>query len=360
MNRSLIFLTSLLILMSSFQAFSFQKVDELLADPDITWVGEVYVDYIPNANILEPVEEETLNLYGSDDYNSFELLKIQNNVTDDWLKPLPTQLSHRLLQLSKNAAVYKDASLNEKLSYGAYQKAVRHELLDTIITFDPETFEEVVQIVPFNLELSMVKIFRVKQLLTYNESTNKLNIIPLAIAPIASMMKNKKLRKEVLFWMPIKEAFKSINLKTSSIDWAKRLTKDIPSKAVQTIKGSGNMTSIFDKMVAYYKTHSSTSKVYYGGGQELNPWNASEIENMGSPSVDTIITFHPETFEEIVQVIKYGIEPNFTVKVRLIQDWVWNSKKQEMQIRVLGFGPVPEKDAYSTTYSPTYYIKYGE
>jgi hypothetical protein len=360
MNRSFIALTSLLVLLTSFQAFSFQNIDELLADPDITWVGEVYVDYIPNSLITEPADPKIENRYGSADYNSFELLKVQSKADDDWLKELPTQLSYRLLQLnSTNLNVYKDADLTQKLSLKAYEKAKKHQVIDTIITFDPATFEEIVMVVALDLEISAVEIFRVKQFLTYNEKTNKLTVIPLAIAPIASVYNKNGIRKDILFWMPIKEAFNSLNLDALSIDWAKRLTKDIPCKSIETIKGTDNMTSIFDKMIAYYKEHSSTSKIYYGGDQELTAWEAAGIEHMGT-SVDTIITFHPETFEEIVQVMRSDIRPQFAVKLRLIQDWVWDNKTQEMKIKVLGFGPIPEKTSFTLSYFPAFYIKARE
>lgn len=275
MNHFVIALTSVLIFITSFQAFSFQNIDKLLADPEITWVGEVYVDYIPNTSITEPVNPKIEKRYGSSDYNTFEVLKAQIKADDDWLKELPTQLSYKLLQLnSAKLNVYKDAALTQKLSPKAYEKAIKHEFIDTIITFDPATFEEIVMVIVDHLKISAVKVFRVKQILTYNEKTNKLTVIPVAIAPIALVYNRENIRKDVLFWMPIKEAFNNLNLDALSVDWAKRLTKDISCKSIRTIKGTDDITSVFDKMIAYYKTHSSTSKIYYAGGDKLTPWEA--------------------------------------------------------------------------------------
>ena len=355
MNRSLIFLTSLLILMSSFQAFSFQKVDELLADPDITWVGEVYVDFFPNARITEPVDAKTEKRYGVKDYNIFEILKAQNAASDDWHEPIRNQLSERLLELNaNNLNVYEDADLTKKLSYKAYQKAVKSEKIDTIITFDPQTFEEIVQVIVRDLRIREVVQFKVKYILAYNSKTNQLTIVPLAIAPILPLTYTPM---KALFWMPVQAFFESINLESPSIDWAKRLTKDVPSESVKTIKGTGTVLDIFDQMLAYYKANPSTSELYYSFYKnKLTPFETSDIELLGS-SIDTIITFNPDTFEEIVEVVKSDIAPQFATKIRLIQDWVWDNKTQKMQIRVLGYGPVLKRIDYRPLYWPFYYIK---
>lgn len=356
MNRSLISLTSLLLLITSFQAFSFQNVEKLLADPNITWVGEVEVDFFPNARISEPVDVLTEKRYGVKDYNNFEVLKTQNRIGDDWFQRLKNQLSDRLLQLnSKDLNVYEDADLTKKLSYEAYQKIGISEEIDTIITFDPETFEEIVQVVVRQLRIEEVVQFKVKHILAYNAKTNQLTILPIAIAPINSSYKTPN---QALFWMPIEEVFQSINLESSSIDWAKRLTKDVPSESVKTIKGTGTVMDVFDQMLAYYNANPSTSEIYYHihHDDKLTPFSPTIIKELGS-STDTIVTFHPETFEEIIEVVKNKISPQFAVKIQLIEDWVWNTKTQKMQIRVLGYAPVIYRIDSRRKYQPLYYVK---
>jgi hypothetical protein len=359
-NRPLISLTSLFLLITSFQAFSFQNVDKILADPDITWVGEVYVDYLPNIPVIEPFDPKIVARYGMSDYNIFEILKIQSPLNNDWIQATQNTLSNKLLQLNANdLSVYKEASLTKKLSYKEYQKATKYVILDTVITLDPETFEEIVQVVVNFLTPKDIVLFRVKQILTYNSKTNQLNIIPIAIAPIATTTGRKDvIRNDILFWVPVKEISKHINLEEPSIDWAKRLIKDVSCQSVKTIKGTDNMVTIFDKMLAYYKANPSTSELYYQNysKNELTAYPASEIKTISS-SLDTIITFNAETFEEMVQVVAHEMAPQFAVKIRLIQDWVWDTKTQKMQIRVLGYAPVIKRIDLKPRYSPFYYVK---
>ena len=361
MKHSLIILTSLLIFLNSFQALSFQNVDQVLADPDVTWVGEVYVDYLPNIPVIEPLDTKIVARYGINDYNNFEILKIQSPVNENWLNPSLSQLSNKFLQISpNNLTVYEDGSLTKKLSYEEYKNATKYVVLDTIITLDPETHEEIVQVVVNFLTPKDIVLFRVKQILTYNAKTNQLNIIPVAIAPIATTTGRKDtIRRDILFWVPIKEMFKHLNLDAASIDWAKRLTKDIPSKTVKTIKGTEDLFDIFDQMLSYYKKNSATSKLYFTHGDQLSTFSSKEIEDMGH-TMDTTINFDSETFEEIVQIVHHHLPTRFAVKFRLIQDWVWDNKAQKMQVRTLGFAPLIHKLDLKIQYDPVFHVKHRE
>jgi hypothetical protein len=358
MSRLILTLSSLLILLTSFQAFSFQNIDKLLADPDITWAGEVYVDYLPNTSIIEPLDSKIVARYGIDDYNAFEILKIQHSENEDWLNPSKNQLSSRLLQLSpNNLNVYKNASLTKKLSYEEYKDAAKYVVLDTLITLDPETREEIFQRVVNFVTPKDIALFRVKQILTYKAKTNQLNIIPIAMAPIATTLGRKDtIRQDILFWVPIKEVSKQINLDKTSIDWAKRLTREFYSKDVKVIKGTGNLASTFDKMIVYYRKNPSTTKLYVPYNKELKPCSSEYIKNIGI-STDTIITFHPETFKEMTRVVKRVMTPEKLTKIRIYQNWAWDNKTQEIQIRLLGFAPIIQRKDSALKYGPFHYIK---
>lgn len=75
---------------------------------------------------------------------------------------------------------------NDKFTKKLSQEEVRKMSLriDTVITFDPETFEETIKIVENELNPENVKQFRVKEMWFMDKETSTLNVRILGIAPL--------------------------------------------------------------------------------------------------------------------------------------------------------------------------------
>lgn len=67
-----------------------------------------------------------------------------------------------------------------------------------------------------------------------------------------------------------------------------------------------------------------------------------EMQNIGS-SVDTIITFDPETFEEIVQVVVNDLNPEDIKKYRLKEVYFFDEETSTMGVRILGIAPIIDR-----------------
>jgi hypothetical protein len=364
MNRSLITLTSLLTLITSFQAFSFQNVNELLANPDITWVGEVYVDYLPNVNLTDPENPQIKDRHETMDYNAIDILKVQRHLSDHQLGSIPDLLSQKIFHLnSETLNIYKEADLKEKLSNEAYQKIIHQEVSKIHMYSDPETYEQIIDVIKSELDASHIEQFRLKQVLSYNVKTNQLNITPIAIAPLQSINKFIAREEVPLFWMPIKEAFKTIDLDNASIDWAKRFDKGLFSDSIKTLKGTQDLSNVFMEMIAGYRANSSATKMYQieGDNKQLVALKPEAIKKLGIEE-DIVVSFDPETFEEIIQVVDNSPTAKHFQKIRITQDWVWDNKTQVMQIRVVAFSLItyrPDQNG-NYFYAPYYYIKARE
>jgi gliding motility associated protien GldN len=72
------------------------------------------------------------------------------------------------------------------------------------------------------------------------------------------------------------------------------------------------------------------------------PMTQEEMQNVGS-SVDTIITFDPETFEEIVQVVVNELNPDDIKKYRLKEVWFFDEERSELDVRILGIAPIIDR-----------------
>jgi gliding motility associated protien GldN len=67
-----------------------------------------------------------------------------------------------------------------------------------------------------------------------------------------------------------------------------------------------------------------------------------EMQNIGS-SVDTIITFDPETFEEIIQVVVNDLNPDDIKKYRLKEVYFFDEEKSDLDVRILGIAPIIDR-----------------
>lgn len=72
------------------------------------------------------------------------------------------------------------------------------------------------------------------------------------------------------------------------------------------------------------------------------PMTQDEMQTIGS-SVDTIITFDPETFEEIVQVVVNELDPTDVKKYRIKEVWYFDEETSTMGVRILGIAPIIDR-----------------
>lgn len=71
---------------------------------------------------------------------------------------------------------------------------------------------------------------------------------------------------------------------------------------------------------------------------ELTPGEAASI----GASVDTIITFDPETFAETMKIVRNELNWENIKRFRLKEDWFFDEETSTMQVRILGIAPLRE------------------
>ncbi|MBK7342893.1 MAG: gliding motility protein GldN [Saprospiraceae bacterium] len=69
------------------------------------------------------------------------------------------------------------------------------------------------------------------------------------------------------------------------------------------------------------------------------PLHPEEVAGIGS-KVDTVITFDPETYEEIVQIVNNELNPDDVKRFRLKEVWYFDKEKSEVRSRILGIAPL--------------------
>lgn len=323
------------------------SLDELKNDDDITWIGEIYIDCSPSYDHYrsdKAIKAEMKKL-GFKHKNTYKVLKYQlNDVDKEMTDSDDHDLRYKLLKNHKHLTTYKDADLKEKNSPAEHNKL--NGSIDTIITLDPVDMKETVQVVVNEFDPEDIRYFRMKCYMYYSKSEKIFKIKTVSVAPVlvSSILDSSFGAHKPLYWLPVNDVASSLSLNNENIDWATRVYRTFELNMQSQIKGGDDFGKNFITMLDDLRDNAGS--VYIGSTLDMDgvesPLDSIEISTMGS-SVDTIITFDPDTFAEVLQVVENTLDPSDIKKLRLIQDWSWNNETHELNIQYQGFMPIIDR-----------------
>ncbi len=93
-----------------------------------------------------------------------------------------------------------------------------------------------------------------------------------------------------------------------------------------------------------------------------NPLTPEEVASQGA-SVDTVITFDPETYEEKVQIVRNEINFEDVKRFRLKEVWFFDEESSKMDVRILGIAPlldVKDEAGNFLREQPMFWVYYPE
>lgn len=88
----------------------------------------------------------------------------------------------------------------------------------------------------------------------------------------------------------------------------------------------------------------------------------TEVASMGA-TVDTVITFDPETYEEQIQVVRNELNPEDVKRFRLKEVWFFDEETSTLQVRILGIAPlidVKDDNGNFKYEKPMFWVYYPE
>lgn len=344
-------ITAILALGLSTITLADNSPQQILDNADISWAAETYTIYAPNLNSFLVKKEKMATLYDIEGRNVPEVIKLQNSTYTHSFETNPATLAAKLLSLDpSNIKAYKDANLSERYDVATFKDITKKHHIDTIITFDPNTFdpntfEEIIQVVVNELNPNDIHTFKVKQIIHYNEKTGQLGVTPTAIAPLENLYDSKgnKIASIPLFWLPVKEFSEKMDLNNNDITLVKRITRTIDQKDLNIIKGNQTVGEIFGKMIEFGGKNAEKAPFYHTfSTRNIQAMTADEVRNMGN-SIDTIITFDPNTFDEIIQVVHNQVDPTKISQMRVVQEWVFDQSTQTISIALLLYAPLVKR-----------------
>ena len=92
------------------------------------------------------------------------------------------------------------------------------------------------------------------------------------------------------------------------------------------------------------------------------PLSPDEVASMGA-TVDTVITFDPETYEEQIQVVRNDLNPEDVKRFRIKEIWFFDEETSTLQVRILGIAPlidVKDENGNFRYEKPMFWVYYPE
>ena len=93
-----------------------------------------------------------------------------------------------------------------------------------------------------------------------------------------------------------------------------------------------------------------------------SPLTPEEVASMGA-TIDTVITFDPETYEEQIQVVRNDLNPEDVKRFRMKEIWFFDEETSTLQVRILGIAPlidVKDENGNFRYEKPMFWIYYPE
>ena len=321
-------------------------MDALKTNPQISWMGEV--------EYRLPLEKENVIYHGSP---TVRIYTLKTNFLESCQVDGTYMLRHALLQAVYNGDVQVTDSDGKTLSEDDIYKITYY--MDTIIVYDPETFQETVEVVRGGLEPHTIDEFAIKQLLYYNQTEQHMYALVQAIGVI------QKRSETPVFWINMQQnPGLSYTFEKAAVTWAKRSIHTLQWDKIKTIKGDSK--KVFREMI-YDNIKSGKVKAYSSQRAIVGCQKAlsmREFDQMCTGTVDTIITFSPETYKENIEVVKNEpITPDELNLLRFIQIWCYDTEQKQLASMLQSVAPMREIHDENGNYKyslPLYYVDMSE
>lgn len=298
------------------------QYEKILADPAVTWAAEIELYLSP---------EVVWHEWPYDSLNDGSVLKTVNTAfgSNSPFADAPT-LMQRLFDvvLDDRWPAFADAELTQPLTLDDVLS--RFSTTDTIL-LNAFTPEEHIAIVRNDLLPADCPLVRVRQLLFYRDQTAEFGLITRSIAPA--------LRDgRALCWLAVPPSGASApSLDDPNITWARRLRTQAATPTVAALNSLKQPAQPVLRVFVQRVRTDTTVAI-----RDISDWRlvAPDDRELLFFRTDTLITFDPETYEEKIMIVQ--IEPIFDElqRLRLVQDWYWDERRQRLLTRLVAVGPM--------------------
>jgi gliding motility associated protien GldN len=158
--------------------------------------------------------------------------------------------------------------------------------------------------------------------------------------------------KRILSYDPVREA---------DIFWEKRIWRVIDVREKMNLPFAYPERYFFSILMEA-ATNNDITAYSVEDDKFTTPLTPDEVASMGA-SVDTVITFDPETYEEQIQIVRNDLNPEDVKRFRLKEIWFFDEESSTMQVRILGIAPlldVTDDNGNFLYEQPMFWVYYPE
>lgn len=301
-----------------------QPVD--LNDPDIVWAIALTQDW--------KIDNPSFESEDKDGLTTLKILRLKNYTS-------PYLADHVFYAAADGALpIFKDSSCTIPTDIGEAFPG-----RDTLISFDPETYEEKIQMVfvePF--PLYDFQCWRVHQILTYHKSSANWRTQVVSLAPMVEVhnYQGDSVGIRPLFWF--KTENKCPDLLNNDIIWAKTTENKQEKTRVRTPPDAQvlKVTTGYENPLKHQERVliQDAGTVFYNFLNE-RPLDMSERAELLS-STDTVDVFNPETYDLTRKIVQVNIQMDSIRDLRLIQTWSWDDRRKRLAICLDAVAPLED------------------
>ena len=309
--------------------------EALQNDDDIIWMAEHDIDCSPNfdSHTSSSEDKKLFAEVGFTEKNTIKILKCQVQSIEESPNGMHL-LTHKIINHRDALVCYKDAAMTTLLSSKEKEKLMGY--VDTIVSFDPETNEELIQLVVNSTNPDDILFFKVKHLLYYSKKEMMFKMKALAIAPMIMDYNDdlQYLGMKAMFWTPVDDLVQTPNINNKDNTWATRVYHDFSVENLNVLKGDNEIMidDLSENANDIYIAHTFDED----GTQKMSAEEINQIKSF----VDISTVSDSNTLKEKVPVVNNKFKINNVKQIRFLQDWVWNHEEKSLSITYLGFKPI--------------------
>jgi hypothetical protein len=335
-----------------------------LKDPDIVWAAEIEQDWVVD---IPSLEEEW-------DQGVITLKQVRSRENElHWSSPYLAELVYEAVRRG-DLAVFQDPDCKEKLNInGGFPKVVtlatvnsmsgdlHHfendnrpvemnnligvQYVDTLITFDPMTYEEkIAAALSLPDPFSVVVAWRLRQVLAYHKKSARWSTEVMGIAPLVEVRNwvNDTVELRPAFWF--KPDNKRHKLHSKRIVWAKKTFSgkqtqtELPLHPATLLKTTAGFEHPMSHLLSVFETKKKSPFYDSQGGKLMS---LEERKNM-MHRTDTTVSYNWETHEGTMDVEHKGISDSMIQQLRLAQTWYWDDRRARLSICLDAVAPLEE------------------
>jgi hypothetical protein len=310
------------------------QIDDLLKNKDITWAVEVYNDFLTEAAHGDKIGKEISRV------TQLKLLNEKEKAMDETFV-----FQNILMNNVKEGKVpiYKDSLCKIVM--------LPKDLLetDTLPGGDPITFEQKIKVVSFYPAIEYILFFRARQVFFFDEKKAQFGLRTLAVAPMKRVFTEtgEPTGWKPLFWMKATDLTQKGKLTDNAITWAAQMNL-FEGMAINADSSNKilKQTGVDAPFASLFKTLLNNPKIPF---YKFDSFDAKEKLNMLERegclfSRDTMID--PESVkngqELKVKIVVLETKINAFQRLKLIQNWYWNDKRQRLEIYLLATAPLKD------------------